>query len=204
MTSKDIYDSIDKAFLGTTKSKGYTNAKKAIKYVLFDDKDSIEEHTINQNKWLFISNSLNGREMIKKLHHVDLMQLLIKFCFAYIGMQDRPFQMDKTKYLEYKSDMFIAMKINNEELIEFIVYSSIYNIEETYIFLSTNKDVQLIIIDLLIKERYKKKLSKEYDNFKEIAFPKMQILRYEKFIEKYHNLDLEFALIKRKTPGYGA
>ncbi len=204
MTSKDITDSVDKAFLGTALSLGYTNAKKAIKYVLFDDTKSVENNQLNKNKWLFISNSQKGRDLTKKLHHIDLMQMLINFCYCYIGLENKPFTITKTKYKELKSDMFVTMTLTNEELIEYVIQASMISIEEAYILLSTNKELQLNILNSLIKQRYKNKLSKDLDNFKEIKFPKMKIKQYETFIEKFNNLDLEFALLKRKTPNYGA
>lgn len=202
MISDSKIEYLDSAFNGTAESQGYKNAKLAIKYVLFDDENSIDKKLQNGDKWKFISSKYNGRELAKKLHHMDLMHILIKFSYVYFAKLNIPFKLDQEKYLELKNSLFPSIASTINEQIELVVYASLISVGEAYIFLSTHKDVVMNILDLFISERYLNHKQEEYNNFEGIPYPKMKIAEYEYFIDKYNNLDIEFSLLKRKSPDY--
>ncbi len=193
---------LDKAFLGTMDSQGFKNAKLAIKYVLFDDENSIDKKLRNGDKWRFISSNYNGRELAKKLHQMDLMHILVEFCYEYFGLLNREFKMNKERYLEIKESMFPTMALTSDELVEFIVYAALISVEEVYVLLSTHKDIVMSLVDLLIKERYLDNKREELDNFKGIEEPVMAQDEYDYFMGRYSSLDIEFSLMKRKNPDY--
>lgn len=193
---------LDKAFLGTVESQGFKNAKLAIKYVLFDDEDAIDKKLRNGDKWQFISSNYNGRELARKLHHIDLMHILVEFCYQYFGNLNIAFSINKEAYLEIKNRVFPTIGLTTDELVEFVVYAALISGEEAYILLSTHKDIVMSLVDLLIQERYLEDKKEIYDNFKEIKNPAMGEEEYNYFIDRYNNLNIEFGLLKRKSPDY--
>lgn len=202
MVSDSKIEYLDNAFWGTYESQGFKNAKLAIKYVLFNDDSEIDEKLKKGDKWQFISSNLNGREQAKLLHQKDLMHILIKFCYQYFALQNEPFKIDRKTYLELKENVFPSIALTSQEAVEFVLYAALISVEEAYILLSTHNDVVMMLVDLLIHERYLEKKALEYDNFKEIPYPRMKMKEYEYFIEKYRSLDIEFSLLKRKDPDY--
>lgn len=202
MVSESKIEYLDTAFWATYESQGFKNAKLAIKYVLFNDDTEIDEKLKKLDKWQFISNINKGRELAKKLNQKDLMHILIKFCFQYFAFLNCPFEIDHEKYLELKDNVFPTMALTTDEIVEFVVFASLIGVDEAYILLSTHNDVVMALVDLFIHERYFLKKNKEYDDFKEISYPRMKMKEYEKFIEKYNNLDWEFSFLKRKDVNY--
>ena len=193
---------LDLAFLGTMDSQGFKNAKLAVKYVLFDDEEAIAEKLKGGDKWRFISSKNNGRELCKSLHHSDLMHMLVKFCFSYFGLSNKPFTFDKEKYEELKDNFFPSMALNTKEMVEYVVYATLISVEEAYVLLGSHKDLVMSLVDLLINERYLEDRREELDSFKEIGYPRMKINEYNYFIEKYNTIDLEFSLLKRNISDY--
>lgn len=202
MVSDSKIEYLDLAFLGTMESQGFKNAKLAIKYVLFDDEDSIDKRLRKGDKWMFISSKYNGRDLAKKLHHMDLMHMIVKFCYQYFGILNIPFTMNKERYLEVKENVFPTMLLTLDELVEYVVYAALISVEEVYVLLGSHKDMVMALVDLMIKERYLEDKKNEYDNFKEIPYPRMKMNEYEYFISRYRSLDIEFSLLKRKNPEY--
>ena len=87
-------------------------------------------------------------------------------------------------------------------MVEFVVYAALISGEEAYILLSAHKDIVMSLVDLLIQERYLEDKKEIYDNFKEIKNPTMGEEEYNYFIDRYNNLNIEFGLLKRKSPDY--
>lgn len=196
-------DWLDAAFLGTLESQGFKNAKSAIKLCLFNDMSVLDNKEIDYSKWLLISSQYDGRKKAKMLQLDDLAHILIKYCMASFGKRALKFNINETKYMEYRQNSNKSNELNRETAVELVAYAAFNDIYSAYVFLFSNPTVCGLVVDSLIEERYMEMQIDLLDKFDgRIVSDEMSTEQIYMYWNKYKNLDNEFAVIKEENPNY--
>ena len=191
----------DDIFYATRDSQGYENAVDAIKYVLFDIKDVLED-SVPDNKYLYISSNNDARKKAMLLQQDDLAQILIKYCMASFGLRGVDFSIKDDDFtLDRKR--IDRLDISAYEMIEKVAYAAMGDIYTAYVFLFANKKLLSFVIDYMIEERYVSLLKDALDSFEGIIDNNdIESERRFSFYDAYTNLDKNFAELKRNNKDY--
>jgi len=185
---------IDVAYMGTKDSKGASAAKKALKFILFNEKDRfslIKE----EDKYFYISSKLGGRELIQLVDDIDIIHILAKFSMQLFPLLQTEFKLNKDSFLKLRRQN--NLKLKGEELIEFIAFSSSRDHYDTYLILSSNKKLLINLFDMLIDYRYKKELKNDLEKFDNIlSESNMPKSKLNKYMEQYNIIDESYKDIK--------
>jgi len=179
-------EAIDIAYMGTKDSKGANAAKKALKFILFNEKDS-SLSVKEEDKYFYISSKSGGRELIQLVDDIDIIHILAKFSMQLFPLLQTEFKLTKESFLKLRKQN--NLKLKDEELIEFIAFSSSRDHYDTYLILSSNKKLLVNLFDMFIDYRYKKDFKRELDNcngFEESNMPKTKLKKYR---EQYNIID---------------
>lgn len=191
--------SLDAAFLGTSESQGYRNAKNAIKLCVFNDQSVLQNKKIDYNKWLLISNKYNGREKAKALGQDDIAYILIKYCLTMFGMQNRAFTINEATYMDHRQNPLLSASITTIEAVELVAFAAFHDLYSAYVFLFANQYVYYAVIDSLIENRYLNLSSDLLDNYDgKIKNDELSTEFKYMFYKKYHNFNLEFANLQKE------
>ena len=191
----------DDIFYATRDSQGYENAVLAIKYVLFDMKDVLEDNTPD-NKYLFISNTNDARKKAMLLQQDDLAQILIKYCMASFGLRGVDFNITDDEFTTDRKRID-RLDVSAYEMIEKVAYAAMGDIYTAYVFLFSNKKLLASVIDYMIEERYVSLLKDALDSFSGIIDNNdIESERRFSFYDAYMNIDKNFAELKRNNKDY--
>ena len=191
----------DDIFYATRDSQGYENAVLAIKYVLFDMKDVLEDNTPD-NKYLFISNTNDARKKAMLLQQDDLAQILIKYCMASFGLRGVDFNITDDEFTTDRKRID-RLDVSAYEMIEKVAYAAMGDIYTAYVFLFSNKKLLASVIDYMIEERYVSLLKDALDSFSGIIDNNdIESERRFSFYDAYINIDKNFAELKRNNKNY--
>ena len=191
----------DDIFYATRDSQGYENAVLAIKYVLFDMKDVLEDNTPD-NKYLFISNTNDARKKAMLLQQDDLAQILIKYCMASFGLRGVDFNITDDEFTTDRKRID-RLDVSAYEMIEKVAYAAMGDIYTAYVFLFSNKKLLASVIDYMIEERYVSLLKEALDSFSGIIDNNdIESERRFSFYDAYMNIDKNFAELKRNNKDY--
>ena len=192
---------LDDIFYATRDSQGYENAVLAIKYVLFDMKDVLEDNTPD-NKYLFISNHNDARKKAMLLQQDDLAQILIKYCMASFGLRGVDFNITDDEFTTDRKRID-RLDVSAYEMIEKVAYAAMGDIYTAYVFLFSNKKLLASVIDYMIEERYVSLLKDALDSFSGIIDNNdIESERRFSFYDAYMNIDKNFAELKRNNKDY--
>ena len=179
---------LDDIFYATRDSQGYENAVLAIKYVLFDMKDVLEDNTPD-NKYLFISNHNDARKKAMLLQQDDLAQILIKYCMASFGLRGVDFNITDDEFTTDRKRID-RLDVSAYEMIEKVAYAAMGDIYTAYVFLFSNKKLLASVIDYMIEERYVSLLKDALDSFSGIIDNNdIESERRFSFYDAYMNID---------------
>ena len=192
--------SLDAAFLGTSESQGYRNAKNAIKLCVFDDQSVLKDKKIDYNKWLLISNKYNGRERAKALSQNDIAYILIKYCLTMFGMQNKEFNINESTYMTHRQNPLLSQSITPIEAVELVAFAAFNDLYSAYVFLFANQYVYYAVIDSLIENRYLNLSIDLLDNYDgKIKNDEVSSEFKYIFFKKYQNFDIEFTNLQKET-----
>lgn len=198
--SKCKINDFDDIYYATKESQGYINAVLAIKYVLFNADDIVENNS--DNKYLFISSNNNARKKAMLMQQDDLGHILIKYCIASFGLRGKDFSITDDEFTMHRNRIN-RLDLSPYEMIEAVAYAATGDINLAYSFLFENKKLLLDVVEYMIEERYIAELKDSLDNFSGII-DNNEIsteTRYS-FYEAWSNLDEAFAEIKRNNKEY--
>ena len=198
--SKCKINDFDDIYYATKESQGYINAVLAIKYVLFNADDIVEN--TSDNKYLFISSNNNARKKAMLMQQDDLGHILIKYCIASFGLRGKDFSITDDEFAMHRNRIN-RLDLTPYEMIEAVAYAAKGDINLAYSFLFENKKLLLDVVEYMIEERYIAELKDSLDNFSGII-DNNEIsteTRYS-FYEAWSNLDEAFAEIKRNNKEY--
>lgn len=198
--SKCKINDFDDIYYATKESQGYINAVLAIKYVLFNADDIVEN--TSDNKYLFISSNNNARKKAMLMQQDDLGHILIKYCLASFGLRGKDFSITDDEFTMHRNRIN-RLDLTPYEMIEAVAYAAKGDINLAYSFLFENKKLLLDVVEYMIEERYIAELKDSLDNFSGII-DNNEIsteTRYS-FYEAWSNLDEAFAEIKRNNKEY--
>lgn len=198
--SKCKIKDFDDIYYATKESQGYINAVLAIKYVLFNADDIVEN--TSDNKYLFISSNNNARKKAMLMQQDDLGHILIKYCIASFGLRGKDFSITDDEFTMHRNRIN-RLDLTPYEMIEAVAYAAKGDINLAYSFLFENKKLLLDVVEYMIEERYIAELKDSLDNFSGII-DNNEIsteTRYS-FYEAWSNLDEAFAEIKRNNKEY--
>lgn len=198
--SKCKINDFDDIYYATKESQGYINAVLAIKYVLFNADDIVEN--TSDNKYLFISSNNNARKKAMLMQQDDLGHILIKYCIASFGLRGKDFSITDDEFTMHRNRIN-RLDLTPYEMIEAVAYAAKGDINLAYSFLFENKKLLLDVVEYMIEERYIAELKDSLDNFSGII-DNNEIsteTRYS-FYEAWSNLDEAFAEIKRNNKEY--
>ncbi|MBQ8193397.1 MAG: hypothetical protein IJZ46_04950 [Bacilli bacterium] len=198
--SKCKINDFDDIYYATKESQGYINAVLAIKYVLFNADDIVEN--TSENKYLFISSNNNARKKAMLMQQDDLGHILIKYCIASFGLRGKDFSITDDEFTMHRNRIN-RLDLTPYEMIEAVAYAAKGDINLAYSFLFENKKLLLDVVEYMIEERYIAELKDSLDNFSGII-DNNEIsteTRYS-FYEAWSNLDEAFAEIKRNNKEY--
>ena len=153
---------IDLVYDSTLLKLGALETRMALKYILLDDQSEITDDNKNIDKYNFISGRNGGRELIKIITLLDVYHILHKFLLSYNEINKINTKIDVQRYQKIKSSKSIVL--DNKELLEVLIYSSKFGYEETYMFLTTHKQLSINLFDILIDVRYKENLKDKLDS----------------------------------------
>ena len=191
----------DDIFYATRDSQGYENAVDAIKYVLFDIKDVLDDETPD-NKYLYISSNNDARKKAMLLQQDDLAQILIKYCMASFGLRGTDFNINDDEFTMDRKRID-RLDISAYEMIERVAYAAMGDIYTAYVFLFSNKKLLSSVIDYMLEERYISLLKDALDSFEGIIDNNgIESERRFSFYDAYTNLDKNFAELKRNNKDY--
>lgn len=192
----------DDIFYATKESQGYNNALLAIKYVLFDDESVFDDETPEGNKYLYISSKNNARKKSMLLQTDDLAHILVKYCMASFGLRGKDFTITEDEFLLNRRRID-RLELTPYEMIEFIAYAAMGDINLAYELLYANKKNLINIVEYMIEERYISEFKESIDEFSGLIDNKdmNEKTRYN-FYNAYNNLDEEFESIKRNNKDY--
>lgn len=190
----------DDIYYATKESQGYTNAVLAIKYVLFDADDIVEN--TSDNKYLYISSNNNARKKAMLMQQDDLGHILIKYCIASFGLRGKDFTITDDEFTMHRNRIN-RLDLTPYEMIEAVAYAAKGDINLAYSFLFDNKKLLLEVVEYMIEERYIAELKDSLDNFSGIIDNNdiSTETRYS-FYEAWSNIDESFAEIKRNNKDY--
>ncbi|MGM9834460.1 MAG: hypothetical protein ACI31M_01615 [Bacilli bacterium] len=194
---------LDAAFLGTSESQGFKNAKTAIKLCLFNDMSVLKDNNIDYSKWLLISSKYDGRRKAKMLQQDDLAHILIKYCMASFALRDVKFSVNESIYMEHRQNPRISTNLTRKGAVELVAYAAFKDLYSAYVFLFSNLNVCNLVVDSLIEERYLNMQLDIFDNFNGyIISPEVENEFKYMYFMKYRKLDEEFATIKNENDNY--
>lgn len=194
-------EDFDDIFYATKESQGYENAVLAIKYVLFDDEEVLENKTTD-NKYLYISNQNNARKKAMLLQKDDLAHIMIKYCMASFGLREKDFT-TTNEIILLNQKRIDKLDITAYEMIEQVSYLAMHEVYNAYEYLFENKKILSSVVEYMIEERYISELKDALDNFSGIINNNniKSDIRFS-FYDAYNKLDETFAEIKRNNPDY--
>lgn len=191
---------LDAAFLGTQESKGFKNAKSAIKLCLFNDMSVLNGKQIDYSKWLLISTKFDGRKKAKQLQVDDLAYILIKYAMTSFGLRNTVFSVDEKKYMDHRQNPVLSSNLTRNEAVELLAYAAFNDLYSAYVFLFTNNYVCNLVVDSLIEERYLNMLKDVLDNYDgKINNDEVDTEFKYLYYKKYQSLDSLFASLKNET-----
>lgn len=195
-------EDFDDIFNATKASQGYTNAVKAIKYVLFNDKSVFEDKQPARNKYVYISSANNARKKAMIMQRDDLGQIMVKYCMASFGLRNKNFIIMDEEFVMYRKRID-RLELSPYEMIEAVAYAAMGDALLAYEFLFANKKLLSEVVEYMIEERYITNLKVELDEFNGII-KNDEIdteIRYA-FYDAYTHLDESFEEIKRNDIDY--
>ncbi len=185
---------IDRAYEGTSLSKGAYQARLALKYILLNDLASYEELNPIDDKYQFLSSKRGGRELVKLMDLIDVYQILAKFAMACFALENDCFKIDLKEYKKIKMNKNV--KIPKDKVVELVAFASYLDHYEAFMLLSIKKTLAPKLMDIFIDKRYKADMKKELDNFSGNI---NNLELKDKYFEQYNSLDSTYLEIRKET-----